>query len=422
MRLLAILALTTCGFKASLLAHVSEELRHAVESKQYHQVQAALQKKSIHPDSHELITLAKKYEYTPLLHAVQAYDNSNSTIRKFVDKRDFLETALFIEAKLPERVAQRQNYINHVKSSIPLSIEHDPHLKTTFILLKKSEKGVKIGEGMFKKVVRAIQYKKRPELVARATQSRNMDRELDITKKVHGGKGVFETRGFASHTAYGHKSISIYSKMYNAGSLQDVFDNGVKFSKWEKMKIALSLISGLNTLQSKGIVHRDLGCRNYLVNIPAGKPGHRNVEVVIADLGCGDYAKNSVHYKVQGNTSYTSPEGLFIGRMKRDDYYKSDVFALGTVLFQLLYGEPPDWQRHCWVKGRADPVGIRYHEMVNCIKSQVTHRRQKVQSRKATPIRKTKLLMFDMVNPDPHQRPSARELKARMERIFSEGN
>jgi len=414
-----------CSVSAPIAAHV-EKVQPALHQIVDYDQSVDLLHDNIKRSPGQLLQIARRHNNALLLHSVQAYNAATPQVRKFIGKKDFLEMALFAESKFGEHTKTHQNYFHHKRSGLPLSLEHDPELNTTFILLNKRNKGVKLGEGMFKKVVRAVQYKKHPEVVARATQSRKMDRELGITKRVHGMPGVFETRGFASHKAYGHKSTSIYSKIYNSGSLQDVFDESVKLSKWERLRMALSLISGLHSLQSKGIVHRDLGCRNYLVNIPSGKKGRRHVEAVIADLGCGDYAVNSVRYKVQGNRSYTSPEGIFKRKMKRDDYYKSDIFALGTVLFQLFYGHPPDWQRHCWVKSHSEPKRMRYHSMVQCIHSEIDGRISKLRYRKAhgglKPMKEAKLLMFEMVNPNPDKRPSTHFLKQRMQEIFNKAD
>jgi serine/threonine protein kinase len=398
-RIIQTIFMALVALSASLNAHVTPELRAAVQSGNPKEIDLALQ------------NMAARY--------FRKIDTKKNL--KLVTRSEFLRTAYYIERHLEAKsFGSTAAYYNKSKTKLPLSFEHDPAANTTFIHLD-GKKGAMIGAGAAKTVTRAILYAKHAEIVAKAAQTRDMTRELKLTKMLQGSVGIFDTKGFSTTS----RKAAIYSKLYNAGSLQDVFDRKERFSLWEKAKMATSLISGLKAMQEKGIVHRDLGCRNYLVHIPSGKAGKRHVDAVVADLGRAVFAKDSIKDKVQGNTSYTSPEGLFRYKMKGSDYYKSDIFAVGNVLYQLFYEKKPAWQENSWVKDEDIPLHSRYYSMVNLIK-QKTESRFKLLAHKEhsgrvlTPSEEFEYLILKMVNPNPDERPKATKLHKDMQKIFNQ--
>ena len=96
--------------------------------------------------------------------------------------------------------------------------------------------------------------------------------------------------------------------------------------------IALEVARGLEEIHASGIVHRDLKPSNILIGV-AG-------ETKIADFGIALDGKapnlTQVGFAV-GTPSYMSPE-QFLG--ERVDH-RSDLFAFGILLYEMLTGEPP---------------------------------------------------------------------------------
>ena len=98
------------------------------------------------------------------------------------------------------------------------------------------------------------------------------------------------------------------------------------------MLVALEVSRGLEEIHARGIVHRDVKPSNILLG--------RSGEAKIADFGIAFDARapaltRSGH--TVGTPIYMSPEQLVGDRVDP----RSDVFALGVVLYEMLAGEPP---------------------------------------------------------------------------------
>jgi serine/threonine-protein kinase len=96
--------------------------------------------------------------------------------------------------------------------------------------------------------------------------------------------------------------------------------------------VALEICRGLEEIHAQGIVHRDLKPSNVLL----GRAG----EVKIADFGIaidGTAPALTQTGHAVGTPIYMSPEQL---RGARADS-RSDIFALGVVLYELLTGDTP---------------------------------------------------------------------------------
>ncbi|MBN1609022.1 MAG: serine/threonine protein kinase [Polyangiaceae bacterium] len=103
---------------------------------------------------------------------------------------------------------------------------------------------------------------------------------------------------------------------------------------------ASEAISEAHTL---GIVHRDLKPSNlFLIERPDGTPCIKVLDFGISKVTGGsdllEQAKMTSTGALLGSPLYMSPEQL---RCSRDVDMRTDVWALGTILFELLAGRPP---------------------------------------------------------------------------------
>lgn len=95
--------------------------------------------------------------------------------------------------------------------------------------------------------------------------------------------------------------------------------------------ILLHVLEGLGYAHGQGIIHRDIKPANILVTA-AG-------QVKIADFGIARLAGTNaiMDGAMLGTPSYMAPEQLTDDRVDR----RADLFAVGSVLYEILAGKPP---------------------------------------------------------------------------------
>lgn len=402
----------------SVFADIADDIKLCLQQSQQADLEPLLLRAlDQHVSLDELQQIAEECNNQSLIYAIKTTKKVKERIA-FVSVRDFLQAALFIETRLQDYIEQEQYYLPKDTTGLSYALEYDPTTRAHFIILEGKE--AELGSGKMKVVTKAIYYThKNPKLVARAEQTSPMDKELEITKLTANFPGMFETLGFGSHYEGNTLHTTIYSKLYNPGSLEVMYESGQRLSLYEQVKVALNIVKGLEALHKAGIVHRDLGARNYLVHIPSGKKGRRDVVGCIADLGRADYIENVAHSKVQGNTTYTAPEGIFLDKMTGESYYKSDVFAVGCVFYRLIHGRKGMWQNPHHVKDTFIPAKERYKMKVQLLEIATKSRRDMLK-RKANRSNEEEFeyVVLGMLEAHPEKRESARSARIKMERLF----
>lgn len=99
----------------------------------------------------------------------------------------------------------------------------------------------------------------------------------------------------------------------------------------EAARLAASLADGLEAAHRRGVVHCDVKPQNVVV-APDGTP-----KLVDFGIARASDSTRTLSGEVRGSAPYVSPEQA---RGERVDG-RSDVYALGAVLFELLTGRPP---------------------------------------------------------------------------------
>ncbi|HEY6121572.1 MAG TPA: ABC transporter substrate-binding protein, partial [Pyrinomonadaceae bacterium] len=104
----------------------------------------------------------------------------------------------------------------------------------------------------------------------------------------------------------------------------------------EVLEIGIQTAEALEYSHSRGVTHRDIKPENIMV---AREDGTR-IRIRIMDFGLARGATESRITKsgtIAGTLSYMSPEQVAAGAVD----HRSDIYSLGTVLYECLTGEPP---------------------------------------------------------------------------------
>ncbi len=120
---------------------------------------------------------------------------------------------------------------------------------------------------------------------------------------------------------------------------------GGKIPQPEALRITRQIASALAAAHAKNIVHRDLKPDNVMLVVDPDPEAMGRVRVKLLDFGIakvaaemGNAGTNTAADVVMGTPKYMSPEQCR-GAAAVDD--KSDVYALGIMLYEMLAGRPP---------------------------------------------------------------------------------
>lgn len=132
----------------------------------------------------------------------------------------------------------------------------------------------------------------------------------------------------------GRSQVYMVMEWINGRLLREILRNERKLLPERAVRIALGIAEALEYIHTHGVVHRDLKPENVMVDADdrmklidfgiAGQEGARRLT----------FAKLS---QLMGTPDYISPEQV---KGKRGDG-RSDVYALGVMLYEMLTGEVP---------------------------------------------------------------------------------
>lgn len=161
-----------------------------------------------------------------------------------------------------------------------------------------------------------------PTLVARFQREMEILKDLRHANIVHCFGGVCE----GDQQFYAMELV-------DGGTVASLLAEQGKLTWHQTVEIGLQVCAALACAHDKGVIHRDLKPANLLLT-KAGK-------VKLSDFGLAmvaSEAKLTAAGKTMGTLHYMSPEQIH-GKTTLSN--KSDLYALGCVLFELLTGRPP---------------------------------------------------------------------------------
>jgi serine/threonine protein kinase len=194
-------------------------------------------------------------------------------------------------------------------------------------------KDAPLGKGTFGSVFHATH---RPTLipvaikelhcVLPAKQREYFEREVEILIRAN-GPFLLQMHGFTLEP-----SFSIVTEYVQGGSLWDFLrTNPRRLTPLQRTAIAYGIAHGMRSLHGYGVLHRDLKSSNILL-----APGNL---VRIADFGLGKSVEGAQQTitRAAGTAQWMAPEQIFT----KNYGFPVDVYAFGTVLFELLTEQIP---------------------------------------------------------------------------------
>ena len=326
-----------------------------------------------------------------------------------------LPITLFAESNLSEETLKGTFSWNAHRYGREL--QYDP--ETKFLYIHLGTHGIKpLGAGWEKIVTKTVQYHRlHPTVMARSAGKRSLEREAKTLRDLRGCPGVINAEGLMQREGPSGPVPTIITKIYNAGTLQKVIlTSSPRLSLREKISIAADIMTGLASMHEHGYIHRDLSARNYFVNVSKLPTRGKKITAVVADLGWSIPVSEANGVAVQGNKGYIAPEGFFRERLHQTDYFKTDIFAAGTALWQLYYGRIAPWLAKNYFIQREIPIKKRHRLVLAAVSkaraAPLGRLRAKARGRKkATLDDRFVSLILQMTDPRPERRGTADELK-----------
>ncbi len=121
---------------------------------------------------------------------------------------------------------------------------------------------------------------------------------------------------------------AIVMELVEGPTLADVISRDGQMPVDDAVRIAISIADALQAAHDRGLVHHDVKPRNVLFDSEGA--------LKVTDFGIARAASSDIT-TIQGSPPYLAPEQARGGRSDR----RSDIYALGCVLFEMLAGRPP---------------------------------------------------------------------------------
>ncbi len=126
--------------------------------------------------------------------------------------------------------------------------------------------------------------------------------------------------------------VAYTMEFVGGGDLADRMSRSQLMSIAEFIKLLSQMTAGVQAIHDAGIVHRDLKPENILLT--------NEGNIKIADFGIArnrNGPKLTEHGGVVGTIEYVAPEYMLRSQVD----WRSDIYALGILAFEMLTGEPP---------------------------------------------------------------------------------
>lgn len=165
--------------------------------------------------------------------------------------------------------------------------------------------------------------------------------------------GVLQTHSLEKH----HNGLALILEAFDGQPLSDaITPSGMPLPQF--LDLAIKMAKIIDAVHGKGIIHKDINPRNFLLNSASGK-------LNIIDFGLASFLQRQEQEAInpgllEGSLPYMSPEQT--GRMNRGIDYRTDYYSLGITYYEMLTGKRPfhaddaiGWV-HCHIAKTPSPL------------------------------------------------------------------
>jgi eukaryotic-like serine/threonine-protein kinase len=120
------------------------------------------------------------------------------------------------------------------------------------------------------------------------------------------------------------------------------FCDGHEFTTRQRLELFSDVCSAIHHAHQKGVIHRDIKPSNVMVTLHGDKPVPKVIDFGIAKATRGRLTERTLFTRFEqfiGTPAYMSPEQATLSGLDVDT--RSDIYALGILLYELLTGTPP---------------------------------------------------------------------------------
>lgn len=219
--------------------------------------------------------------------------------------------------------------------------------------LNDFEIGKPLGRGKFgsvylarekkSKYIVAIKVLHKSQLL-KAGVEHQLRREIEIQSHLR-NRNILRMYGYF----YDAKRIYLILEYSPGGELYKKLTQKGRFSERTSAKYIRDLALALDYCHTKHVIHRDIKPENLLLGAHS--------EIKIADFGWSVHAPTSRRNTLCGTLDYLPPEMV----EGRDHDEKVDIWSLGVLLYEFLYGCPPfEAEGHSATYRRISRVDLRF--------------------------------------------------------------